>query len=434
MSFSLIGILGIVSLVVLLMMGLHIGVSMLLVGFVGFLICTDFKAAFGVLSTVPYSTAENYSLCVIPLFVLMGQLAFYSGLSQDLYSTTYKWLGRLPGGLGVATVGACAGFAAICGSSSATAATMGTVALPEMKKYGYDGALSTGCLAAGGTLGILIPPSVGFILYGVIAEQSIGQLFAAGIIPGLLMAALFSLTIIIMSTRNPKLGPKGVKVSFREKLISLKDIVSIALLFLLVIGGMFLGWFTANEGAAIGAALALLFMILRRRFTFKSLVLALIDTAKTTAMIFMIMIGAYVFGYFLAVTQIPMLLANVVSGLNVSRYVVLVLILIVYIILGCLMDALAMVMLTVPIFMPVISNLGFDLIWFGVIMVMVMEQGAITPPVGMNSYVISGVAKDIPLATVFRGIIPFWFCMMITIVIITLFPDIALFLPKLLYE
>jgi len=434
MSVTLVGIAGIVVLTILLGLGLQIGVAMLVVGFVGFAVVTNLEAAFGLLSTVPYATAENYSLCVIPLFVLMGQFAFHSGLSKDLYETSYKWMGRLPGGLAVATVGACAGFAAICGSSSATAATMGTVALPEMKKYKYDPALSTGCLAAGGTLGILIPPSVGFILYGVIAEQSIGRLFAAGIIPGIILALLFSLAIVVKASRNPAVGPKGEPVSWRERLVSLRDVLGVLFLFLFVIGGIFLGWFTANEGAAMGALLAFVFMIARGKCNRETFTRALADTAKTTAMIFIIMIGAFVFGYFLAVTRLPMSLAQVASGMAVSPYVILAFILLAYIFLGCIMDALAMVLLTVPIFLPLIQTLGFDPIWFGVLMVIVMEQGCITPPVGLNAYVISGVAKDVPLHTIFRGIVPFWFCMIFTIVLLIIFPKLALFLPDLLYN
>jgi len=429
-----VGAIGIIALVVLMLLGMHIGITMCVVGFLGFAYLVGFPAALGLLKTVPFATASNFALTVIPLFVLMGQFAFYSGLSRDLYDFSYKWLGHLPGGLSIATIGACAGFAAICGSSPATAATMGTVALPEMKKYNYSQSLSTGSIAAGGTLGILIPPSVGFILYGVIAEESIGKLFTAGIIPGLMLALFYSLAVYLVVRRKPELGPPGPNTSFGEKIKSLKGVWGVIALFLVVIGGMFAGIFTANEAAAVGAFGAMLFMASRGKMNRETVYKALVETGRTTAMIFIILIGAFVFGYFLAVTKIPMTLADFVSALAVSRYVILAFILVVYIFLGCIMDSLAMVLLTVPIFLPVVKSLGFDPIWFGVIMVMVMEQGLITPPVGLNVYVISGVAKDVPLDVIFRGIYPFWFAIIVAIIVLTAFPQLALFLPQLMYQ
>ena len=433
MSSLMIGVLGIILLIVLLLAGKNIGFTMLFVGFVGYAMVVSIKAAMGVLQSVPFSRSSNFDLSVIPLFVLMGQFAFHAGLSGDLYDFCHKFLGRVPGGLAVATIAACAGFAAICGSSTACAATMGVVCLPEMKKYNYDDALSTGCLAAGGTLGILIPPSVGFILYGISAEESIGALFAAGILPGILLSLFFIATIVIQVVRKPALGPKGDRYTIHEKLSSLKNVVPILILFVVVIGGIFIGLFTANEGAAIGAFGAFIFMIIRKKANWPNIKTALFESLKTTAMIFLIIIGAYVFGAFLTVSGLPTALASAISSLPVSRYLILVLILLVYVALGCIMDSLSMVMLLVPIFLPIIKTLGFDPIWFGVLMVMVMETGLITPPVGLNAYVISGVAKDVPLHRVFQGVVPFIFALFAAVAVVIIFPQLALFLPGLMY-
>ena len=430
----MIGILGICVMCVLMFLGVHIGIAMFITGFVGFGLIVDFKAALGILKTTPFTNASNYAFTVIPLFVLMGQFAFHSGLSRDLYEASYKWLSRLPGGMAVATIGACAGFSAICGSSPATAATMGTVALPEMKKFKYADTLACGSVAAGGTLGILIPPSVGFILYGIITQQSIGQLFAAGVVPGILLALLFAVAIMIMAWRNPRLGPVGPKFTWREKFASLKNLWGVVLLFGLIIGGMFGGVFTANEAAAAGAFLAMLYMIVRGRMNRKTFMAAVTGTVSTTAMIMLILIGAYVFGYFLTVSRIPTALADFVTGLDVSRYVVLAAIILLYIVLGCIMDALAMILLTIPIFLPIMTALDFDPIWLGVIAVLAMEQGLITPPVGLNVYIVSGVARDVPIHTIFKGIFPFWLCIILLIALLAAFPEIALWLPGLLFR
>lgn len=429
-----VGIIGIVAMFVLLMMGMHIGFTLIVIGFFGFASLTSFPAAISLLKTVPFATSGSYTLSVVPLFVLMGQFAFYSQISQELYDTSYKWLSRLPGGLAVATIGACAGFAAICGSSPATAATMGTVAYPEMKKYGYADSLSTGCIAAGGTLGILIPPSVGFILYAVIAEESVGRLFAAGVIPGILLACFFGLAVVIQVLRKPNLAPDGPAYSWAARFASLKDLLGVLLLFILVIGGIFSGLFTPNEAAGAGAFLTLIIMAFRKRLTWDTFSRSMLETAQTTGMLFLIVIGAYLFGYFLAITQIPTTLADTVASLNISRELVLVLILAIYILLGCILDSLAMIVLTVPIFLPVMKTLGYDPIWFGVIMVMVMEMGLITPPVGMNVYVINGVTKDVPLHVIFRGITPFLMALIACVALVSIFPSLALFLPNLLYH
>ncbi|MDR1874972.1 MAG: TRAP transporter large permease [Synergistaceae bacterium] len=425
--------LGVVVLVILLLLGMNIGLTMAIVGFAGFWTVRGFVPAFGLLKTIPFSNAMNYSFTVIPLFILMGQFAFHSGLSADLFEAADKWLGRFKGGLAMATVAACAGFAAICGSTAATAATMCVVALPEMRRHGYKDSLCTGSIAAGGTLGILIPPSTGFIIYGIIAEQSIGRLFAAGVFPGIVLALCYIVSIAVQVRFQPDLAPGTVKYPMKEMLIALKGTIGMFVLFFGVIGGMFANLFTASEAAAIGATLALCFMIIKGKFTWKTFVTALRETVKTSAMVFLILIGAYIFGTFLAITRLPMTLARYVNGLEVNRYVILSIIVVIYMILGCLMDSLAMVTLTVPIFLPIVKSLGFDPIWYGVLMIMVMEMGLITPPVGMNVYIVAGVAKDVPLMTIFKGVAPMIVGMVVAIVIVIAFPQLSLWLPGLLF-
>jgi tripartite ATP-independent transporter DctM subunit len=404
------------------------------VGFGGFYYLTSLEGALGILRTVPFATAASYDLSVLPLFLLMGSFAFYSGMSEGLYNSAYKWIGGAPGGLAMATVLGCSGFAAVSGSTLATAATMGMIALPEMKKYQYDPALATGVVASGGSLGILIPPSSILIIYGVITEQSIGKLFMAGVFPGLLLALLFTLCIAVRVKLNKKLGPPGAETTFSDKLASLKDCWGVLALFIVIMGGLYLGLFTPTEAAGVGAFGAFSFAALKGRLSMKSLIASVTDTMRSTAMIFVIVIGAMIFGYFLAISRVPFQLASFVGNLQVSPNVILICILVVYLLLGCIMDTLAMVILTVPIFYPVILGLGFDPIWFGVIMVLVSEMGVITPPVGMNVYVIHGVAKDVTLFTIFRGILPFLAMMILCIILVIMFPQIALYLPSLMGE
>ena len=433
MSPITLSVIGIIVLIILLVMGMNIGICMMAVGFFGHLAVTQNPTASLVLfKTIPFTQATTYSFTVIPLFVLMGQLCFYSGMSSGLYDMCEKWLGTLKGGLAMATVAACAGFSAICGSTAATAATMGVVALPEMRRHGYADSLACGSIAAGGTLGILIPPSTGFIIYGIIAGESIGALFAAGIVPGIILAICYIISISVMVHVKPGLAPGKVHHSMKEKLVSLKGGIAMVILFVVVIGGIFGGLFTANEAAAIGAMLALLYLIFKRRFTIPVMIDCLRETVKTSGMIFLVLIGAYVFGSFLTITQMPQALASFVNTLDVNRYVVLLVILILYAIMGCLMDSLAMVMLTVPIFLPIMTGLGFDTVWYGVIMIMVMEMGLITPPVGMNVYIVAGVAKDVPLQKIFMGVAPMVVGMCVAILIVCAFPQVALWLPGLL--
>ena len=431
MSNLQIAITGVIILLVLLVFGMNIGVTMMCVGFFGYMAVKGFMPALALFKNIPFTQATTYSFTVIPLFVLMGNLAYYSGMSGDLYDCAHKILGGMKGGLAVATVVACAAFSAICGSTAATAATMGVVALPEMRQHGYDDSLSCGSIAAGGTLGILIPPSTGFIIYGIVSGTSIGGLFAAGILPGIVLALCYVIAIMIVCKIHPDRAPGRLKFSGIEKFKSLKGALPMVILFVVVIGGIFGGLFTANEASAVGAVMALLYLIIRRKFTFKILMDCLRDTVKTSGMIFLILIGAYIFGSFLTVTRLPTTLANFVTGLEVSRYLILLVIIIIYAVMGCLMDSLAMVMLTVPIFLPIMLDLGFNEIWYGVLMIMVMEMGLITPPVGMNVYIVAGVAKDVPLQKIFKGVAPMVIGMFAAVFINCVWQDLAMYLPRL---
>jgi C4-dicarboxylate transporter, DctM subunit len=424
-----VGIVGILVLFLLLALRMQIGFCMALVGFLGFAVLNSFEAGFSILGMEPFKIGGSYGLTVIPLFILMGQFANYSKMGYEVYDTAYRWIGFLPGGLSMATIGACGGFAAISGSSLAAAATMGAVTLPEMRRFKYDDALATGCVAAGGTLGILIPPSTVMIIYGILTEQPIGTLFIAGIVPGLLLGALFIVTIYVMARLKPSIGPPGPRFSFKEKIYSLKATWSIAFLFLLVMGGLYTGWFTPTEAAGVGAFGGFLITAMKRRLTRETLTLSLAETIRTTAMVFLILIGAHIFGYFMTLSQIPDQLSGWIAGMGLNRYVVMAILVLVYIILGCFMEGLAIMVLTIPIVYPMVIEMGFDPIWFGVIITLVMEMSLITPPVGINVFIIGGVAQEVPMYTIFRGIIPFWFTMLVSVVLIIAFPQIALYLP-----
>jgi C4-dicarboxylate transporter DctM subunit len=433
MDLTLLAILGIVVLIVLMASGVNIGMAMLLVGFVGFALATNISSALGVLRTVPVVQASSYTLAVIPLFIIMGNFAFASGMSTGLYDAGNKWLSRLPGGLACATIAACAGFGAICGSTTATTATMGVVSVPEMRRHGYADSLATGSVSVGGTLGIMIPPSACFIVYGIAAEESIGKLFAAGILPGILIAVFCIIVVIISVKINPILAPQSISYSWKERFVSLKGLIDVVILFVGIFSLMFSGVFTISEAAAAGAFLAMIICAAKRKLTWKVFRQVIGDSIKTTAMTFLVVIGAMVFGSFLAISQLPMDLASTVSSLEVSPYLILALIIVIYAILGCFMDALPMIMLTVPIFLPIIMSLGFDKTWFGVVIVMVMMLGVITPPVGLNCYVISGIVKDVPLTTIFKGALPFTLALLAAIIVVTMIPQVALLLPTLLY-
>ncbi len=432
MSLSTIGIIGIIVLVILLYSKMPVGFAMGFLGLIGFSYVVNFNAGLNLLARDVWDVFSSYNLTVIPLFVFMGQIAFHAGISRRLYDSAYVLLGHRRGGLAMTTVGACAGFSAICGSTNATAATMATVALPEMKRYGYDMGLATGTVAAAGSLGILIPPSVIFIVYGILTEQSIGKLFAAGILPGILLCLLFILTIHLRVMKNPSLAPPGPKSSIREKFRSFAGILETMILFALVMGGIFFGLFTPTEAAAIGAFMTLLIAIIRGQLYWKEFVQSLADTTKISCMIMVIVTGAVIFGHFMAITRIPYMLADYVSSLPLPPHAIIGVIILVYLIGGCFMDALAMIMLTIPIFFPVVQTLGFDPIWFGVVIVLITEMGVITPPVGINVYVVYGVARDVPLEKIFKGVFPMLISLIVCNLLLILFPQIALWLPGLM--
>lgn len=433
MDATIVGLVGIAALLLLIFMGMNIGMALMTVGFVGFAVMTNMKAALSVLATVPSTQAGSYSMIVVPLFILMGNFAYRAKLSSGLFDFSRKWLSRVPGNLACATVAACAGFGAICGSTPATCATMGTVALPEMRKAGYHDRLSTGSIAFGGTLGILIPPSTPMILYAVLTTTSVSALFSAGILPGIMQAVLGIITIVICCKIWPDMAPAPAKCSWKARILSLRGILGVVVLFGFVLGGMFAGWFSVAQSAAIGAFLAMLMMIFPgRTFSKENLISALKECAGTFAMTFLIVIGASVFSSFLAITQLPMTLAASIQSMHVSKYVILLLITLIYIFLGMIMDAMAMLMMTVPIFYPIITALGFDAIWFGIYVILVMNFGSISPPVGMCCFVVKGIDKGISLGTVFKGIIPFIFALFAAIALLIAFPQIATFIPSLL--
>jgi len=432
MTPTITGLLGIVLLLVVIFLRMPVGFAMAIVGFLGFGSLISFDAAMNLIAKDVFSVFGSYNLSVIPLFVLMGQVAFHAGISRRLFNAAYKWIGHLPGGLAIATVGACAGFAAICGSTNATAATMASATLPEMKRYHYHPEIATGVVAAGGSLGILIPPSIIFIVYGIMTEQSIGKLFMAGFLPGLLLATLFIVAIVIWTTLRPDIGPPGPRTTLSEKMTSLWGVTETLALFIMIMGGLFFGIFTPTEAGAVGAFGTVLLAVARRTIPWKGFTTSLLETTRLSCMILVIVAGATIFSHFLAVTRIPFDIATWITGLNVPRSVVMLMIILVYLVGGCFIDALALIMLTVPIFYPVIQTLGYDPIWFGVIIVLVTQIGVITPPVGINVYIVSGVARDVPLHVIFKGVMPLLLALVIGTLALIPFPQIALFLPGLM--
>ena len=432
MSVTTIGIIGVVVLVLLLFSRMPVGFVMGFLGFIGFSYVVNLNAGLGLVARDAFEVFSSYGLTVVPLFVFMGQIAFHSGISKRLYDSAYILVGSRKGGLAMATVAACAGFSAISGSTNATAATMATVTLPEMRRYNYDMSLATGTVAAAGSLGILIPPSVIFIVYGILTEQSIGKLFAAGIFPGILLSILFILVIYIRVLKNPSLAPPGPKTTWQQKIKSIGGIGETLVIFLMVMGGIFFGIFTPTEAASAGAFITLLLALIRKQLTWKGFVQSLADTTRISCMVMTIVMGAVIFGHFMAVTRVPYDLAAWVGELPLSRNAIMMVIVLVYLCGGCFMDALAMIMLTIPIFFPVAQALGFDPIWFGVVIVLISEMGVITPPVGVNVYVVYGVAKDVPLQSIFKGVLPMVLALLACNVIILFFPQIALYLPSLM--
>ncbi|BEQ16987.1 TRAP transporter large permease [Desulfoferula mesophila] len=426
--------LGLISVFVLMAcvaLGIPIAFSMLLTGFLGYAYFAGFDTAISQLLLVGWhESAENFVMVCIPLYILMGFIVSNSGIAKDLYAAAYKWFGHWKGGLAIATVFACAGFGAITGSSAATASTIGSLAKPQMDRYGYDSKLSTGCLAASGTLGVLIPPSLVFVFYGAMTEESVGQLFMAGVIPGIVTVLVFAGVIYFWCLWNKKLSPTGPTFSWVERWKSVKAVWPILLLFLSVIGGIYAGVFTPTEGAGIGSSMALLLTVLMKRMTKGLFLKALRETVRLTAMILAIVYGGILYSRFLALTGATEYLVNLLLGMEVNKYLLVIALLAIYLILGMILDVYGMLVLTLPIVFPVIIGLGFSGIWFGVICVVMAEVALITPPVGVNVFVISGVAPDVPLEKIFKGISPFFLGELIVIAFCIAFPWMATWLPE----
>lgn len=429
---ALVGGIGIILLLVLILAGTPIGLALLSVGFAGFAWLVSPEAALTLLADEIFLTLSSYSLAVLPLFFLMGQLAYQAGMSGRLFSTAYTWLGHLPGGLAMAAVGGCAGFSAISGSNTATAATMSTVALPEMKKYGYNPELSTSSVAVGATLGVVIPPSVVLIIIGLQTGQSIAKLFWAAVIPGIVLTMLFLLTVLVLCRLHPDWGPAGPPTAFKDKLRSLPGSIEMVVLFFLVMGGLFAGFFTPSEAGAAGSMLAVLISLITGKLNFERFANALSDTVRVSCMILMIVAGAVVFGKFLAVTRLPFAVADWTVSLDIPNWVVILLICAVYGLGGMIMDALALLLITIPIFFPVAEAMGYDPVWFGVLITVVTTMGAATPPVGVNLFIVSSMSRGVAMHQIFRGITYFLASYALLIVLMLLFPGMALYLPALI--
>lgn len=434
MDLVLVGIIGIVILLlVLFFLGMPVGFAMAVVGFCGFWYVVSFKAAITMVGGDLWFTFSKYGLTVIPLFVFMGYLAFNAGIAERLYNTAYKWVGHWPGGLAIATIGAAELFAAICGSNTATAATMGAVALPQMKKYNYDTRLSSGTVVTGGTLGTVMPPSVVIIVIGLQTEQSIAKLFLGGILPAILLGVLFVLTILVICRLNPEFGPPGPKTSLKEKIKSLPGVIEAIAIFILVMGGLFVGLFTPTEAGAVGVFFTFIVAVATRRLTWNGLINSITETLKISCMVFFLVTGAIIFGRFLAVTRIPFMVADFAAALPVSPFVILAFVLLVYLIGGCVMDALGFLVLTIPIFFPLGIALGFDPVWYAIILTMVTTMGAITPPVGVNIYVVKALAPEIGIGTIFKSVSFFLLACIISLIILIIFPQIVLVIPGMLH-
>jgi tripartite ATP-independent transporter DctM subunit len=430
MNTDLVAIVGFVALFALMLLRVPVGMAMGLVGVGGFAYLAGGTPALKIVGHTSMRSVTDWNFAVIPLFLLMGSFATNSGMSRELFRAANAFLGHLRGGLGIATIAACGGFAAICGSSVATAATFSRVAYPEMRRYGYPQSFATGVIAAGGTLGIMIPPSTVLAVYGIMTEQDIGKLFIAGVIPGIIAVVMYMLTITAIGRLRPGFLPAGKPAAWHECIASLRDIWATLLLFLFVIGGIYGGLFTPTEAAGMGAAGAFIIGVVRRRLGRTEIVQSLLEATRTTAAVFTVLIGALLFGYFLTITQTPQKITEFLTGLGIGSYGILALIMLMYLVLGCLMDALAMIILTVPIVFPVIVHLGFDPIWFGIIIVMVAELGLMHPPVGMNIFVIKSVVEDVKISTIFRGVLPFIATDILRLILLIAFPMLALWLPS----
>ncbi len=421
-----IGLIGIfLLLVIIFCFRIPVGFAMALTGYAGFAWVVNPTAALGTMASSIWHTFSSYGLAVIPLFILMGNVCFHAGVSRKLYNTAWTWTGHIRGGIAMATVLACAGFAAICGSNAATAATMSAVALPEMKKFGYDDALSTGSVAAGATLGVVIPPSVVLIIIGLSTGLSIAELFFAALVPGLVLTAGLAGVVWIMCVVNPQAGPPGPKTTMRQKIASLPGSIEMALLFMCVMTGLYLGWFTPTEAGAAGAFFSIIIALVGKNLTWEKLWAALDDSVRTSSMIMMIVAGAVIFGKFLTITRLPYEAADWAASLPVPSWAILAVMLAIYVVGGAIMDALGLLMITIPVFFPVAQRLGYDPVWFAVLITIITTMGAITPPVGINTYIVAGMAKDIPLTTVFRGVTWFLAAFVVTVMLMFLFPEMA---------
>ena len=433
MSLVIVGIIGIVSLLLILfILGMPVGFAMAITGFLGFSYIISMKAGLNMAGSVLWETFSSYGLTVIPLFIFMGQISFHSGVNEKLYNAAYKWVGHIRGGLAMATVLACAAFSAICGSNAATAATMTTVALPQMKKYKYNAKLSTGTIACGSTLGVVIPPSVVLIVIGLSTQQSIARLFYGAIGAGILLTGLFMLTIYILCRIYPEWGPAGPKTTLLEKIKGLSGAFEIGLLFILVMAGLFFGFFTPTEAGAVGCFFAVVICLIQRTLTWKGFVDSIKETLQISCMVITIVAGAMIFGRFLAITRIPFDIADWVVNLPVPSLVIIIIVFAIYVVGGAIMDALALLLITIPIFFPVAIELGYDPLWFAVTITIITTLGAVTPPVGATTYVVAGIAKDVPIRDVFKGVSYFLLAYIVCVLVLIVFPDIILFLPSLL--
>ncbi len=433
MSSILVGVLGLIGLFILIFLRVPIGIALGIAGALGYWSLTDLERMLALLGSIPFDVSYNYDLSIIALFVLMGNFAMVSGMSRDLYDVARSLVGHWRGGLASSTVVGCAGFAAVSGSSLASAVTMGRIALPEMERYAYHPRLATGCVAAGGTLGILIPPSTGFIIYAILTEESIGKLFLAGVLPGILLTALFITTISVLTRFNPEIGPAAPRLPWSDRLRALLRSYALVGIVFVVIGGIYAGVFTPVEAAAIGSFLTFVLLIVRGKFSLSTLKFCIMETIKTFAFVYLIVIGAFLFNPFLALTQIPAELAYYVGTLNLRPVIVLILIVMGYIILGTFLEGFSMLVLTIPIVFPLILKLGFDPIWFGALLVIILEMSLISPPLGLNVFVVKGISNNVPMNEIFKGIIPFWIAMIVCAALLIAFPQIALILPETMF-
>ena len=425
-------LIGFGALLFLAFLRMPLGLALGLVGGVGFALLASERAAIANAARLVIDSGQKYELSVLPMFILMGLLVERGGMARELYRAAYVFLGHRRGGLAMSTIAACGMFSAICGSSLATAATMSKVSMPEMRRYKYDDSLATASIAAGGTLGILIPPSVMLVIYGFLTEQSVGKLFIAGVLPGLLGILFYLLAVVFVVTRNPALGPAGERTGWGERLMALRDVWTTLGLFIFVIGGIYMGLFTPTEASGMGAAGALLIAWRRGALVNGALMQVLRETAITTAKLFFILFGALIFSNFVNRAGLPDALIGIVNSFDVSALGVILIILLIYVILGCVFESLSMILLTVPIFAPVVADLGFDLIWFGILVVVVTEISLITPPIGLNVFVLKGVLKDVSVKTIFKGVTPFWVADILRLTLLALVPALSLFLPSMM--